>query len=277
MISYLQAVLMGLLQGLTEFLPVSSSGHVMILNEWLGADLEGGLLGLFTVLLHLGTLVAVLICYRKTIIDMIRHPLRSDLKLLVLATIPTVAYTLALKFLGWDETLDGLARTLLPWCFFLTAIFMFLADKAAQYHLAARSMHKRLRWYDALVMGLMQCIGTFNGVSRSGSTILGGLSTGLSRKRVADFSFMMSIPAILGALALEVMDIAKADGLSGFRALSPSLLPVLAGVAVAGIAGFLAIKFMLMIIQKLQLKWFALYVGLLGAVILVNDLLIPLW
>ena len=122
-ISWLSAILIGLFQGLTEFLPVSSSGHIMILNEWLNVNLEGGALQLFTILLHVGTLFAVLIMYRKAIIEMIRHPLKSDFKWLVVATVPTVVYALALKVTGLEDTLDGLARTLLPWMFFVTGIF----------------------------------------------------------------------------------------------------------------------------------------------------------
>jgi len=266
-ISWLSAILIGLFQGLTEFLPVSSSGHIMILNEWLNVNLEGGALQLFTILLHVGTLFAVLIMYRKTIIEMIRHPFKSDFKWLVVATIPTVVYALALKVTGLEDTLDGLARTLLPWMFFVTGIFLFLADKFAQYHAAGKTTHKNVKLKDALAMGLMQCIGTFAGVSRSGSTITGGLVTGLNRKKAADFSFMMSIPAILGAVLLDILDLENASA----AALTNSVGPVIAGVAVAMISGLIAIKFMLYMIRKIRLRAFSVYVGLLGAVILIMD------
>ncbi|MBQ1256813.1 MAG: undecaprenyl-diphosphate phosphatase, partial [Clostridia bacterium] len=116
--------------------------------------------------------------------------------------------------------------------------------------------------------GLMQCIGTFAGVSRSGSTITGGLATGLNRKKVADFSFMMSIPAILGAVLLDILDLESAS----LEAMSASVGPVLAGIAAAMISGFLAIKFMLYMIRKIRLRWFAASVGVLGAVILIMDI-----
>ena len=267
-ISWLKAILIGLFQGLTEFLPVSSSGHIMILNEWLNVSLEGGALQLFTILLHVGTLFAVLILYRKNILNMIRHPFDSDLKWLIIATVPTVIYALALKVTGLGDKIDASARMLLPWMFFLTGIFLFLADKFAQYHAAGKSTHKQIRLKDALAMGLMQCIGTFAGVSRSGSTITGGLATGLNRKKVADFSFMMSIPAILGAVLLDLLDLEEAS----LQVLKTSWAPILAGIAAAMISGFLAIKFMLYVIRKIRLRWFAAYVGLLGAVILIVDL-----
>jgi len=271
-ISWLKGILIGLFQGLTEFLPVSSSGHIMIMNEWLGINLEGELLSFFTVLLHLGTLIAVLIMYWKNIWNMILHPVKSDLKWLVVATVPTVVYALGLKVIGVDEILDAHARAILPWAFFVTAIFLFLADKFAEYHAAGHTTHKRVRLKDALAMGLMQCIGTFAGVSRSGSTITGGLATGLNRKKVADFSFLMSIPAIIGAALLDLLDLM--DGGLSLESFDGSWTAVILGVAAAMISGLLAIKFMLFVIRKIQLKWFAVYVGLLGAFILVNDFLI---
>lgn len=270
-ISYLKALLLGLFQGFTEFLPVSSSGHIMIIQEWLNVDMEGGALGLFTVLLHVGTLVAVLWVYRKTVWQMICHPVNSDLKWLIAATIPTVAYTLILKALDLDDKLEASARALLPWAFFTTAIFLFLADKLAEYHAAGKTTHKRVRLSDAIVMGLMQCVGTITGVSRSGSTITGGLAMGLNRKRAADFSFLMSIPAILGAVALEGIDLIQGEGAP--VGLSESALPVALGVLAAMLSGLVAIKFMLFVIRKIHLKWFAVYVGLLAMAILVKDYL----
>lgn len=271
-ISWLKALLIGLFQGLTEFLPVSSSGHIMIMNEWLGVNLEGGLLSFFTVLLHIGTLVAVVIVYFKKLLHMLLHPVKSDLKWLIVATVPTVIYALALKILGVDEFLDAHARAILPWAFFVTAIFLFLADKFAEYHAAGRTTHKKIQLKDALSMGLMQCIGTFAGVSRSGSTITGGLITGLNRKKVADFSFLMSVPAIVGAALLDLLDLM--DGGLSLDSLSGSWGAIAVGIVAAMISGLLAIKFMLYIIRKIKLKWFAAYVGLLGAAILVNDFLI---
>ena len=223
-------------------------------------------------LMYFSLLVAVFILYFKNIWNMIRHPFTSDLKWLIVATVPTVIYALALKFFGIEDALDGAARAILPWAFFATSIFLFLADKFAEYHAAGKTTHKRIKLRDALAMGLMQCIGTFAGVSRSGSTITGGLATGLSRKRVADFSFMMSIPAILGALLLDTLDLIESGAMTN---MSIDILPVLAGVVAAMLSGIAAIKFMLFMIKKIHLKWFAAYTGLLGAIILISDFLIP--
>ncbi len=278
-IDWLKSILIGLFQGLTEFLPVSSSGHIMLLNDVLNVDLGGDALQLYTVLLHVGTLIAVLFVYRNEVWNMICHPIKSDLKWLVVATVPTVVFMLILKAVDLDYILEGeTARKMLPWAFLTTAVLLFLADSFTRYRSAAKTTHKRVRLTDALAMGLMQCVGTFTGVSRSGSTITGGLAAGLSRSRVAEFSFLMSIPAIFGAAVLDVYGLLKDEaGAVAVTAITNSVPQVIAGVIAAAIAGFIAIKFMLYLIRKVRLKWFAVYVGLLGAVLLVNDYLVKIW
>ncbi|MBR4234488.1 MAG: undecaprenyl-diphosphate phosphatase [Clostridia bacterium] len=268
-LSYIKSILIGIFQGLTEFLPVSSSGHIMLLSEIFGLELEGEALGAFTVMLHLGTLLAVCIVYIRQLIQMLAHPVKGDLKWLIVATLPTVAYALVLKATGWDELIDSCARTLLPWAFLLTAVLLLLADGIARNRRLAKATHKHVTFKDALCMGLMQCVGTFAGVSRSGSTITGGLASGLNQKSTADFSFLMSIPAILGAAVLDGHDILKnAELTSVFAGKAPMLI---AGVAAAFIAGLLAIKLMLHLIKKARLKWFSLYLLLLAALIIIND------
>ena len=273
-LTYLKSVLIGIFQGLTEFLPVSSSGHIMLLNECFNVNLEGDALGLFTVMLHLGTLLAVLIVYIKRVFNMIAHPVKSELGLLVLATLPTVAYALALKATGLDDVIDAGARLILPFAFIFTGIILLFAGRIGKLRHKAGTAHKNIGVKDALGMGLMQCIGTFSGVSRSGSTITGGLLAGLNRKQAADFSFLMSIPAILGALVLDAMDM----HVSGIAAAFEGHWAIVgAGVLAAFIAGLAAIKIMLNAIKKLRFKWFSLYLFLLGAVIVVNDYIVKIW
>lgn len=278
-IDWLKSILMGVFQGLTEFLPVSSSGHVMLLNELLGVDLDGDALRLFTVLLHVGTLIAVLFVYRNQVWDMLCHPIKSDFKWLVVATVPTVVFMLVLKAIDCDFILEGeTARRILPWAFLTTAVLLCLADSFTRYRSAAKTTHKHVRLTDALAMGLMQCLGTFTGVSRSGSTITGGLASGLNRNRAAEFSFLMSIPAIFGAAVLDLYGLLKGEAsAASVEAITNSVPQVIVGVIAAAVAGFVAIKFMLYLIRKVRLKWFAVYVGLLGAVLLVNDYLIKIW
>ncbi|MCR4622357.1 MAG: undecaprenyl-diphosphate phosphatase [Clostridiales bacterium] len=268
-LTYLKSVILGLIQGLTEFLPVSSSGHIMLAEEIFGLKLESGVAGAFTVMLHLGTLLAVAVFYFRRIIQMFAHPVKGELKLLILATLPTVAYALALKLTGWDDVIDSVARLLLPYAFLFTALILLLADGIGRARAVAKASHGRVKARDALIMGLMQCVGTFTGVSRSGSTVAGGLASGLKRKSAADFSFMMSIPAILGAAVLELMDVLKTDSLQS--ALSSQLPQILVGILAAFAAGLAAIALMIRAVKKSRLKWFSLYLTLLAAVIIIND------
>ena len=267
-LTYFKSIILGLIQGLTEFLPVSSSAHVMLAEEIFGLKLEAGLAGAFTVMLHVGTLIAVVAWYFKHILKMLAHPIKGELKYLILATIPTVVFVLALKYTGWDDVIDSVARTLLPYAFLFTALILLLADGIGNARSIAKSSHGKVKAKDAIIMGLMQCVGTFTGVSRSGSTIAGGLAGGLKRKSAADFSFMMSIPAILGAAVLELRHVLKSDALQ--TALSSQLPQVLAGVLAAFVAGLAAIGLMLRVIKKSRLKWFSLYLTLLAALLIVN-------
>ena len=274
-LTFLKSILLGIFQGLTEFLPVSSSGHIMIASEIFGLDMSGETLSAFTVFLHLGTLLAVVIIYFKQLIRMIAHPVKSDLKWLILATLPTVAYALILKTTGWDSIIDETARTLLPFAFLLTALLLILADGIARNRKIAKTTHKNVRFRDALGMGLMQCVGTFTGVSRSGSTITAGFAGGLQRNRAAEFSFLMSVPAILGAAVLEGYEMIGNGELAA--CITSSLPMVAAGVLAAFVSGLIAIKLMLHAIRKLRLKWFSLYLFLLAGVIIVNDFITKLW
>lgn len=270
--SLLKAILLGIFQGLTEFLPVSSSGHIMLASEVLGVELEGGVLSALTVILHLGTFFAVFILYFERVWKLLMHPIKGELKWLVVATLPTVIYALVLKATGWDDVVDATARTLLPYAFLLTAVFLLLADGIGKNRKKAKNTHKQVGFGDALSMGLMQCVGTFTGVSRSGSTITGGLASGLDAQNSADFSFLMSLPAILGAAVLDIMSDA-----GDLHALGEFLPETLAGVIAAFVAGLIAIKLMLSVIKKMRLKWFSLYLALIAGLIIVNDYIIALW
>jgi undecaprenyl-diphosphatase len=130
---------------------------------------------------------------------------------------------------------------------------------------------KEVKWYNALVMGVMQALAILPGVSRSGATISGGVATGLSRKRSADFAFLMSVPAILGAIVLELAKNGK-DIFSGAMVGSMGgWQPLLVGILTSAVFGFLAIKFMLSIVRRVRLTWFGVYTALLGIAILLDQ------
>ncbi len=257
-----QALWLGLVQGLTEFLPVSSSGHLVLMQKIFGIGHEVPML--FDVLLHMGTLVAVFCVYWRRILDMFLHPnfkepLKWDLVLLVIATIPAVIA--ALLFGDFFE--GSFEGEYLGYAFLMTTLILWLADLVS----GVAFETKEVKWYNAVVMGLMQAVAIVPGLSRSGSTISGGIATGLSRKRAADFAFLMSIPAILGSMVLELVKMLKGESAMN----SMELMPIIVGVLAATISGFLAIKFMLKIVRRVRLPWFGLYTGLLGIAVLLDQ------
>ena len=252
--SNIQAFFLGLVQGLAEFLPISSSGHTTLLQMFFGI---GEAPEILNVLLHLGTLLVVLLVYRKAIWEMLRHPIKSELKWVILATIPTViaALTIKDKLEGYFGDFKYLGY------FFLFTSFVLLVGEAVN-RLRAQK-HKHMRWYDALVMGCMQVLAILPGVSRSGCTISGGMVTGLSRRHSVDFSFLMSIPAILGSAVLgakDIYDAAEASGVSFTTQLTALVeqmggaVPLAIGVGTAAVSGFLAIRLMLYIVRQIGLR-----------------------
>ena len=260
----LQAALLGLVQGLGEFLPISSSGHLMLGRMVLGVNIDqnSGAYHMLDILLHVGTLIPVLIVFWKDWWAILKNPFKSKtLLLLFIASMPT----LVVKFL-FDGFLDG-AETgwFLGVSFLLTAIFLLVAESVS-----ARKAAKTDKpgFLHAIIMGCMQGVALLPGVSRSGSTLAGGLLSGLERKSAATFSFMMSAPAIAGALLLEGKDALEEGWFSQLE-----LVPTLVGMVIASLTGYLAIRFMLRLISKVSLNWFALYVAILGLVFLVLQLL----
>lgn len=262
--SILQAAVLGLVQGLAEFLPISSSGHLILARAIMGISDEAAATGVYImldVLLHAGTLLAVLVVFWKDWWAILKNPFKSKtLLLLFIASLPAL---LAVVLLG--DIIDSFfTGWFLGVSFLVTAVFMLIAEKAS---------HRAARWAEhpegkhAVAMGLMQAIALLPGVSRSGSTLMGGVASGLNRKSAAKFSFMMSAPAILGSLVFEGKDALE---LGYFQQLS--LVPTIVGVVVAAVSGYLAIRFMLRLINKVSLNWFALYVALLGLVILLLQL-----
>ena len=257
--SIIEALILGAVQGLTEFLPISSSGHLLLLEKIMGISTESDHLLLLNILLHFGTLAAVFMVYWKRIWNMIRHPFKSELKWLIVATIPAVAAAL---FVNFDSAFEG---KFIIWSFYLTTIVLFAGTAINKHRRRNRSVHKHLRWYDAVIMGIMQAVAILPGLSRSGSTIAGGVGSGLSRKRAADFAFLMSIPAILGSAVLELKDVIFGGG-----SYTLELLPTIAGVVAAAVFGLIAIKGFLVLIRKISMNVFGIYTFALGTFLLLN-------
>ena len=257
------AMLLGLVQGLCEFLPISSSGHLLLLQKMFGIA-EGQLF--FTVMLHIGTLAAVLIVYRKMIWTLLRHPFQKTVLYLIVAIIPTVIVALLFKKVSpFDRFYEAAEQgKYLGVCFLITSALL----NAAELFERPRSRRRKLQnmqLKDAVAVGCMQGVGVLPGVSRSGSTIVGALFTGLDRKAAADFSFLLSIPSIVGGAVLEIPDAIR-QGVSDIP-----WLAVIVGMVTAGVTGYLAIRLMLAAIRKKKLWGFALYTGLLGVAVLLDQ------
>lgn len=247
-----KAIILGLVQGLTEFLPVSSSGHLILFQKLLNVNLEAGELFL-GVMLHIGTLVALIIVFAKQILSALKSP--PMLIYLVVATIP--AAVVGLLFADKiDEIFYG--TKYLGGFFLLTALFLLAAE-----WLSKRAVDgKQPNIKSSTTMGLMQALAVFPGLSRSGATITGGAAMGLKRQENANFSFLMSIPIIGGAALVEIYkQFIKGPGLP-----QGDLTAVLLGMAAAGISGYFAIRFMLKIIKKANYKWFSLYLVVIAAI-----------
>ena len=261
--SVFQSAILGIIQGLGEFLPISSSGHLLLARLFFGIQTDTPAMKMLDILLHVGTLIPILIIFGKEWIDMILHPVRNKtLLLLIIASLPTLAIYMLAKKLFPD--VNGFAVFDNGWflgsSFLITALFLLLSDRLS---VIGRKTDGKVGILQALVMGLFQGIGMIPGISRSGSTILGCVSTGLNKSTAARFSFMMSAPAILGSLLMEGKDAAELGYIKDI-----AVIPSLIGVVIAAIVGYLSIRLMLRIIAKIPLSWFALYLAVIGIVFL---------
>lgn len=270
--TYIQAIILGLIQGLAEFLPISSSGHLALLQYFFG--INGDSVLSFTVLLHLGTLISVFFIYWKDIVELVKelfavirdiftgkglrinaNPTRRMGFMIIVATIPT-----ALIGLLFEDFFEGLYSSLVGICLGLifTGTILLVAERMGRQDKDIMTMKFR----HAVFVGIMQGIAICPGVSRSGSTLFGSLMSGLDRATAVKFAFLISIPSILGSVILEAPK-AFAEGMD------PGIAgPVIAGVIVAALSGIFAIKAMIKVVTGKRLVGFSLYVWLLAAVVL---------
>ena len=256
----IQGAILGLLQGLGEFLPISSSGHLLFAQLLMGMDGNDKAVKLLTILLHAGTLLPIIIVFWKEWWDMILHPVKNrTLLLLFIASLPALVFYIVFDMGVFDN------GWFLGVSFLITSVLLLLSEAVS--HRRTGKLAQEPGFLHAICMGVMQGLGLLPGVSRSGSTISGGLLSGLDRKAAAKFSFMMSAPAVLGSLLVEGKH-ALDDGLFAHLALAPTVV----GVLVAAVTGYLAIRWMLKIIARVPLTWFALYVAVIGLIYLVLQL-----
>lgn len=243
------AVFFGILQGLTEFLPVSSSGHLVLFQNIFGVNAD---FMFFSVLLHLATLFAVVLVLWKDIKHLVLHPFCKEAQMLYTATIPTVL--IVLLFQGFFE--DAFSGALLPICFMITAVLLFLTEV-----LANKSMGK-MGFKTSFITGVAQGLAVLPGISRSGATICTAVLLGVDRKRASRFSFILSIPIILASMAYEIFGAITA----GEQVLTLPILPTILAFLSAFLVGVFCVKFMLGTFQKIKLWWFSIYLIIVAVI-----------
>lgn len=259
----LQAIILGVVQGITEFLPVSSSGHLIVFPELFGWEHQA--LD-FDVMIHIATLCSVVWVLRDDIAGILRGLFSSKADKegilgwkIVIATLPVVFVGL---FLAGDlleqlRTVKTVGIMLVIWGIVLWAADIYSAKQKNKV-----TSVERTTWPQAIIVGLFQALALIPGTSRSGITITGGLFSGLDRQTAARFSFLLAIPAIGGAGVLTTLDAIQNGYQTGF-------LPMIFGFVAAFLSGALAIRFLLAIVQKISYGWFAAYRIVLGVVLII--------
>ena len=247
MIEIIKYIFIGFIQGLTEFLPISSSGHIVLFGSMFNLD---NLL-LISVVAHVGTLFAVLYCYRKQIFTLIRHPFNKTNLNLIIATVPTVI--LVLLFNTFFE--DSFSTKTLVWGFLISAVLLFIADMKKE---SFKPVNKR----SALYMGLSQGLALLPGISRSGATLVCGLLVGVEKNQALDFSFLMSIPIIIASAVYESIKLFSTQ-------ITINWLGIFIVMITSFIFGILSIKIMLKLVKKNKLYFFSIYLIVLSLIVLI--------
>lgn len=301
--SLLEAIFMGIVQGLTEFLPVSSSGHLALFKIMFGIETETGML--FDVLLHFGTLVAICAVFYKDVAKLITegvyilknglinvaiflrnsyiqlknqlkkdkllkeeldlgtyHPVanssyRKFVLLVIVSTIPTGI----IGIIGKDMVEMASKILIVPGiCLVITAVLLFIADSAK----GGEKLPRDITYSNAFMIGIVQGVATLPGISRSGSTITACLLSGFNRSFAVKYSFIMSIPAILGAMVLELKDLAIIALSAG------EIVNYIVGMVIAGVIGYACIKMMLVVVRNKRFKLFAVYCLIIGLISIIG-------
>jgi len=302
--SIIQAIILGIVQGISEFLPISSSGHLVVLHQVFGID-KGAFT--FDIVVHLGSLVAVIVYFWADIMAIIKAPFRKMTGLLIVGTIPAVIAGFFLR-----GVIDTYFRTgvWLAAAFTLTGVLLVLADSFTKVrekkHRASpddkanstrsssgqaentkwnrecdsvnpglderdaklRQEEQEISWLDALFIGCCQALAIPPGISRSGTTITGGLARGLKRETAARFSFLLAVIAIAGAGALEAFE-EVVQG-TGANVAAIGIVPIIVGFVVSGVVGYFCIRLLLALIKACKLKYFSYYLWVLAALIFVD-------
>ncbi|MFD1426898.1 undecaprenyl-diphosphate phosphatase [Kroppenstedtia sanguinis] len=250
---WLEATVLGIIQGLTEFLPVSSTGHLYLGRHLFGLD-EAGLF--LDTMLHLGTLIAVLVVYREEILFLLKNPFSRMGGLLLAGTLPTAIIGLAFKDFFEEISETGVT---IGWEFLATGLILWLSDNWKRH---GYKQLEEISYADAAFIGVWQGAAILPAISRSGLTIAAALFRRIDKSTAAHFSFFLSIPAITGALLLQFVDL-----VSGQTQVLP-LSSLLMATLMSALFGYLAVRWMINLLKHGSLKIFAIYVWAMGFVVL---------
>lgn len=272
--TFLQAIVLGIFQGITEFLPISSSGHLVVLQNFFGIK-EGNLF--FTEMLHFGTLISIFIVYFNDIIKIIAEffkMLGQGIKnkkirvtniyqkmaiLIILGSIPTAIIGLVFK-----DTFEKLYNSILAIsiAFLITGFILWFVDKKSRGNKDIKDMN----FIDSILIGIFQGAAIAPGISRSGSTIAGGLFRGLNRKLATEFSFLLALPATFGAGLLGIKEVIDTGSQTQFSA------PLVVGVIVSTIVGVISIRILIKLLENEKLYYYSYYLWALGIILLFTQM-----
>jgi undecaprenyl-diphosphatase len=260
----LEAIVLGIIQGLTEFLPVSSSGHLELVKAILGDNSAAEQSLTFTIVLHFATALSTIVVFKNEVEEILRGLLQfkwnSEFKFslkIIISMLPAVI--VGLVFEKELESLFG-GKILLVGCMLLlTAVLLLLADKA-------KSTKKEVSYLNAMLIGVSQAIAMLPGISRSGATISTSVLLGVDRTRAAKFSFLMVVPLIFGKIGKDLVS-------GNLNLQSSEIIPILIGFISAFISGLLACKWMISIVKRSKLSYFSIYCAIIGSVAIVYALL----
>lgn len=262
--SWLEALILGLVQGLTEFLPVSSSGHLAIGRELLGVEVSGDLV--FEVTVHAATVLATIVVFRREILRLLQGLFKFKMNdetdyILKICLSMVPVFIVGVFFKDYVEALFGSLRVVGA-ALLLTALLLFFSDFASSRVGDRKTVRNGINWWQAFVVGAGQALAVIPGLSRSGTTISTGLLCGVKREVMAQFSFLMVLVPILGETFLDIVGGEMAASTIG-------TLPLVIGFLAAFVSGLFACKVMIALVRRARLGWFALYCAIVGTLVLI--------
>jgi len=262
--SWLEALILGLVQGLTEFLPVSSSGHLAIGRELLGVEASGDLV--FEVTVHAATVLATIVVFRREILRLLQGLFKFKMNdetdyILKICLSMVPVFIVGVFFKDYVEALFGSLRVVGA-ALLLTALLLFFSDFASSKVNGAKTGRNGINWWQAFVVGAGQALAVIPGLSRSGTTISTGLLCGVKREVMAQFSFLMVLVPILGETFLDIVGGEMAASTIG-------TVPLVIGFLAAFVSGLFACKVMIALVRRARLGWFALYCAIVGTLVLI--------